>query len=76
MIGVRVICLTPLKAKKGPAGADAFRITRDARAGAPIHCTTLHTVMPSGQYRFVAQTPGGYICKYDPAKPGGRREGR
>jgi hypothetical protein len=74
--GAHIICITPVKVHKGPAGADAFRISRDARGGALIHCTTLHTVMPIGRYRFVKQTPDGYICKYDPGKSGGKREGK
>jgi hypothetical protein len=71
--GARIICITPLKAKKGPAGADAFRISRNTRADALIHCTTLSTVMPIGRYRLVQQTIEGYICQHDPAKPAGKR---
>jgi hypothetical protein len=69
----RVICIAPLKAKKGPAGADTFRISRNAPSEALIHCTTLHTVMPTGRYRFVEHTSEGYICQHDPAKPAGKR---
>ncbi|HEX9871999.1 MAG TPA: hypothetical protein VGC99_26060 [Candidatus Tectomicrobia bacterium] len=69
----RVICIAPLKVKKGPAGADAFRISRNARSTAFIHCTTLHAVMSQGRYRFVEHTSEGYICQHDPAKPAGKR---
>jgi hypothetical protein len=69
----RVICMAPLKAKKGPAGAEAFRISRSARSAAFIHCTTLHAVMPQGRYRFVEHTSEGYICQHDPTKHTGKR---
>jgi hypothetical protein len=68
----RVICIVPLKAKKGPAGADAFRISRNARSSALIHCTTLATVMPIGRYRLVQRTSDGYICQHDSATQHGR----
>jgi hypothetical protein len=69
----RVICIAPLKTHKGPAGADAFRISRSARSAAFIHCTTLSAVMPTGRYRVVEHTSEGYICQHDPAKPARKR---
>ena len=72
----RVICIAPLKTQKGPAGADAFRISRNPRSAAFIHCTTLSAVMPSGRYRVVEHTSDGYICQHDPAKRTGKRSGR
>jgi len=69
----RVICIAPLKTQKGPAGAEAFRISRNARSAVFIHCTTLSTVMPIGRYRFVQKTSEGYLCQHDPAKRTGKR---
>jgi len=69
----RVICMAPLKATKGPAGADAFRISRNTRSAVFIHCTTLSAVMPTGRYRVVERTSDGYICQHDSAKPAGKR---
>jgi hypothetical protein len=64
----QIICLTPSKTQKGPAGPDTFRMTKNARGVALIHCSTLHAVMLAGRYRFVRQTRDGFICRYDPAK--------
>jgi hypothetical protein len=62
----RIICLTPSKTQKGPAGPDTFRMTKNARGVTLIHCSTLRAVMPKGRYRFVTQTAEGYICRHDP----------
>jgi hypothetical protein len=70
---VCVICIAPLQAKKGPAGADAFRISRNPRSAAFIHCTTLSAVLPTGRYCFVEHTSDGYICQHEPAKPARKR---
>ena len=48
-------------------------MTKNARGVTLIHCSTLRAVMPAGRYQFVRQTREGYICKYDPAKPAGKR---
>ena len=56
----KIICITPAKITKGPPGHDTFRITKDSRGAALIHCTTLCTVMPQGRYRLVEQTPEGH----------------
>ena len=64
----RIICLTPSKPQKGPAGPDTFRMTKNARGVALIHCSTLRAVMPAGRYRFVRQTREGYICTHEQAK--------
>jgi hypothetical protein len=69
----RTICLMPAPTQKGPAGPDIYRLSRDARGAGFIYCSTLHVVMPTGRYQFVEQTPAGYLCRYDPAKPAGKR---
>jgi hypothetical protein len=69
----RIICLTPSNTQKGPVGPETFRMTKNARGVTLIHCSTLRAVMPAGRYRFVRQTREGYICKYNPAKPAGKR---
>ena len=37
----RIICLTPSKTQKGPAGPATFRMTKNARGVTLIHCSTL-----------------------------------
>jgi hypothetical protein len=69
----RIICLTPSKTQRGPAGPETFRMTKNARGVALIHCSTLRAVMPAGRYRFVRQTREGYICTHEQAKPAGKR---
>ena len=69
----RTICLMPAPTQKGPAGPDIYRISRDARGAGFIYCATLRAVLPTGRYQFVEQTPAGYLCRYDPAKPAGKR---
>jgi hypothetical protein len=69
----RIICLTPSKTQKGPAGPDTFRMTKNARGVALIHCSTLRAVRTTGRYRFVRQTREGYICTHEQAKPAGKR---
>jgi hypothetical protein len=64
----KITCLTPSKTTKGPAGPDTFRMTKNARGVALIHCSTLRAVLPAGRYRFVKRTSEGYICKHDLAK--------
>jgi hypothetical protein len=71
--GERTICLMPSQTQKGPAGPDIYRINRDAHGGSFIYCSTLHVVMPTGWYQCVEQTPAGYLCRHDPAKPAGKR---
>jgi hypothetical protein len=62
-----IIYLTPSKTQKGPAGPEIFRMTKNARGVALIHCSTLSGVMPAGCYRFVRQTREGYICTHEQA---------
>jgi hypothetical protein len=69
----RTICLMPSPTQEGPAGPDIYRLSRDARGTGFIYCATLHVVLPTGRYQFVEQTPAGYLCRYDPAKPAGKR---
>jgi len=69
----RTICLMPSPTQEGPAGPDIYRISRDARGAGFIYCATLRAVLPTGRYQFVEQTPAGYLCRYDPAKPAGKR---
>jgi hypothetical protein len=63
-----IICLMRAQIQKGPAGTDTFRMTKNARGVALIHCSTLRAVMPAGRYRFVRQTREGYICTHEQAK--------
>jgi hypothetical protein len=69
----RTICLMPAPTQEGPAGPDIYRISRDARGAGFIYCATLRAVLPAGRYQFVRQTREGYLCRYDPAKPAGKR---
>jgi hypothetical protein len=69
----RIICITPSKTNKSPAGPDIYRLSRDARGAGFIYCSTLRAVLPAGRYPFVEQTPAGYLCRYDPATPAGTR---
>jgi len=69
----RTICLMPAPTQEGPAGPDIYRLSTDARGAGFIYCSTLRAVLPSGRYPFAEQTPAGYLCRYDPAKPAGKR---
>jgi hypothetical protein len=69
----RTICLMPSPTQEGPAGPDIYWLSRDARGAGFIYCSTLRAVLPTGRYQFVEQTPAGYLCRYDPAKPAGKR---
>jgi hypothetical protein len=40
----RIICPTPLKTQKSPAGPDTCRMTKNARGATLMHCSTLSRV--------------------------------
>jgi hypothetical protein len=41
----KIICITPSKTNKGPAGPDTFRLTHNERGMPLIHCSTLSGAM-------------------------------
>jgi hypothetical protein len=69
----RTICLRPSPTQEGPAGPDIYRLSRNARGAGFIYRATLRAVMPKGRYQFTKQTAEGFICRYDPANPAGKR---